>query len=102
MRTVWFVLSLLFLAACAPALTTDQQVTTDQQEFKALCEKNDGEWMLMEPMKNGEMVSEKKCWGCMADMNNMICTMDEYQAWLSERQSSEGMQEMPQDMSSME
>jgi cytochrome c5 len=94
-KSVVVLLALLVLAACAPTLTPEQQA------FKALCEKNAGEWMKMAPMKEGKFTAKEACRGCMADMMTMTCTMDEYQAWLSERQSSEGMKELPQNMGGM-
>ena len=54
------------------------ELTPEQAEFKKLCETDGKQWMLMEPMKDGKTISDKKCWGCMVDDNNMICDQNEY------------------------
>ncbi len=45
--------------------------------FRDDCKSAGGSWMLMEPMKNNTVVSEKMCWGCMADDRNHICNQQE-------------------------
>ena len=81
-------MAFLFLTGCVRT-----QLTPEQEEFKSLCMQNSGSsaWMEMEPMKNGEKVSGQKCWGCMADMNNMICNKEEYLAFLKTNANSQKM-----------
>lgn len=51
--------------------------------FQATCEKDFGKsaWMNMSPKKDGKELSDKPCWGCMVDDNNMICGRGQYEAF---------------------
>lgn len=47
-------------------------------DFRSSCKANGNVWMLMEPMRNNVTLSEKLCWGCMADEQNHFCSKQEY------------------------
>lgn len=76
MRAPLVMAALLFLAACAPGLTPDQEA------FKQACEGNGHMWMLMEPFDAGDKVSRESCWGCMPDMETHICDPAAYALYL--------------------
>lgn len=46
--------------------------------FRDSCKANGDTWMFMEPTINNAMLSEKMCWGCMADNQNHFCSKEEY------------------------
>lgn len=66
-----------------------QTSTEGDLAFKALCieDKGEGAWMKMKPMKEGKILSENTCWGCMVDNNNMICDKSEYEKKNNENKS---------------
>lgn len=47
-------------------------------DFRDACKDNGGTWMLMEPSINSSVLSERMCWGCMADDQNHFCSKEEY------------------------
>ncbi|MEK6838009.1 MAG: hypothetical protein AABX69_05130 [Nanoarchaeota archaeon] len=47
-------------------------------DFRDTCKANAGTWMLMQPTINNAMLSERMCWGCMADDQNHFCSKDDY------------------------
>ncbi|MBI2141841.1 hypothetical protein HYU16_05495 [Candidatus Woesearchaeota archaeon] len=47
-------------------------------DFRDSCKANGDTWMLMEPTKDNVAVSERMCWGCMADSQNHFCSKGEY------------------------
>ena len=85
--------ALLLLTSCS------QKLASEQEEFKSLCMQNSGlgAWMKMVQMKDGVSVAKEACWGCMADMNNMICDKEDYLTFLKvnanqQKMSMGGMQ----------
>lgn len=61
----------------------NQKSPSYDMQFRMMCEKDFGgnAWMVMDPMRNGEKISDKACYGCMVDSNNMICSKAEYEQW---------------------
>ncbi|RJQ22101.1 hypothetical protein C4580_01350 [Candidatus Woesearchaeota archaeon] len=68
-------LLLLILAACA-----EEQLTSEQQEYKSLCDQDNNPWMLMNEMKDGKIIGPS-CYGCMPNERNHICTREEYKTF---------------------
>lgn len=57
-------------------------------DFRDMCKSYGGEWMLMEPMENNVELSDKMCWGCMADDQTHICSTEEFLSF--ERNTTRG------------
>ncbi len=50
--------------------------------FQELCQQNGDQWMEMEPIKEGKMLSAQKCFGCMIGENH-FCSGEEYSAYIN-------------------
>lgn len=72
---VWLLASVFLLLL----LTSCQKRGTElgTQTFEQLCTANGDQWMAMEPIKEGKMVSSQQCVGCMIGENH-FCTVEEY------------------------
>jgi hypothetical protein len=68
-----YALLLLMLVSCVT-----EQLTADEQAYKEYCAKNNGAWMKMSELKDGQPTG-KTCYGCMPDEKNHICTQQEYE-----------------------
>ncbi|MBI2143090.1 hypothetical protein HYU20_01995 [Candidatus Woesearchaeota archaeon] len=60
------------------------RLTAALADFRSVCKANGDVWMLMEPAQNNIALSEKMCWGCMADEGNHICSKEDYLKFESE------------------
>ena len=69
MRAIYLLFALIIFTSCT---------NKGDPEFMKLCESQNGEWMNVEPMKDGKQISAEKCWGCMPDMDNHICSKQEF------------------------
>ena len=78
MRGYYYILLIAIVVIAGVFVFGRIELTEAQQEFKKTCESDSKQWMFMEPMADGKITSDKKCWGCMADNINMICGQDEY------------------------
>lgn len=87
----------VILAAKKSRLTDMTNLTYEQ-----LCNKNDDQWMVMEPWKDGKRISDTACAGCMIGGNH-FCTAEEYIAYVKNLptigvQETTAMEEMDRTM----
>ncbi len=54
------------------------RLTAALADFRGECKANSDSWMLMEPTENNITLSERMCWGCMADDQNHFCGKESY------------------------
>lgn len=66
------------------------KLTAALADFRGECKAKGDVWMLMEPTEKNTALSEKMCWGCMADEGNHICSEEEYLIFESGKGSYNG------------
>ncbi|MEK6951114.1 MAG: hypothetical protein AABX13_05315 [Nanoarchaeota archaeon] len=75
---------LFFLIVLSLFLLSCQKRSTElgSLSFQELCQQNGDQWMEMEPMKEGKMLSTQKCFGCMVGENH-FCSGEEYSGYIN-------------------
>ena len=63
------------------------KLTAALADFRGECKANSDSWMLMEPTENNIALSEKMCWGCMADDQNHFCSKEDYLSFENDARS---------------
>ena len=74
---IMIIASLLLIISCT------QSLTSEEQKYSEICHANNHKWMKMQPMKEGKDINGQSCWGCMPDMSNHICNMNEYEEFVN-------------------
>lgn len=83
-----FMIFLFVLIILVVACSKQKSADIGNRSYEERCKSNGDIWMEMEPMIEGEMISDQKCFGCMIG-NNHFCTVDEYTNYINGLQSYE-------------
>ncbi len=71
-------LLLIFLISCSA-----ESLTTEQTHYREICLTNGDSWMKMPETTDGQ-ITGPSCYGCMPNVKNHLCSLKEYDAYLSQ------------------
>ena len=70
-------ISFLLLAVLLVACSKQRSVNMEEKTYEELCKSNGDVWMEMEETRDGEMMSDEMCFGCMIEENH-FCNSENY------------------------